>query len=418
MIKRKPKNKRVEKNKTSYDVLGNVNSLLKSEEKFDLVLEASDDLIFILDNRGCFSNVNQNGSAALDYFPKDLIGRHFWEFVDPKSDQTIARSFQEILHSEEFTTFELTMTSKFGKEIIFQITAKSLIDNNKVIGMLGVGKNITKTRYDEDKVKELSVKLVEAKRLISIERNRANQRRTILDELNRLKNEFVSNISHEMRTPLASIIGFSETLVSDSEMPKDMQNEFLNIILKEGKRLAGLINDVLDLNKIEGGGIVLNRSNFDIINLLNRVIKNSRNSIEVKNMVFTSDIPVEEVIINGDEEKLEEVFNGLVNNSIKFTEPGGRITISAQTLYKEIEIIVSDTGVGIPEKDLPNIFQKFYRVSRPGTEIPGTGLGLVFAKQIVDLHKGLINVESEINNGTSFVVKLPKSLKLQTINKG
>ena len=221
-----------------------------------------------------------------------------------------------------------------------------------------------------------------------------------------------------MRTPLASIIGFSETLVSDSEMPKDMQNEFLNIILKEGKRLAGLINDVLDLNKIEGGGIVLNRSNFDIINLLNRVIKNSRNSIEVKNMVFTSDIPVEEVIINGDEEKLEEVFNGLVNNSIKFTEPGGRITISAQTLYKEIEIIVSDTGVGIPEKDLPNIFQKFYRVSRPGTEIPGTGLGLVFAKQIVDLHKGLINVESEINNGTSFVVKLPKSLKLQTINKG
>ena len=106
-------------------------------------------------------------------------------------------------------------------------------------------------------------------------------------------------------------------------------------------------------------------------------------------------------------------MRALLNNSIKFTPAGGRITISGQSLYKEFEIIFSDTGVGIPEKDLPNIFQKFYRVNRPGTEIPGTGLGLVFVKQIVDLHKGLITVESEIDKGTSFVIKLPKGLKLQ-----
>jgi two-component system phosphate regulon sensor histidine kinase PhoR len=127
--------------------------------------------------------------------------------------------------------------------------------------------------------------------------------------------------------------------------------------------------------------------------------------------VLTCDIPVNEIIINGDEEKLGLVFEGLINNAIKFTDSGGRIIVSAQSLYKEFEIIISDTGTGIPENDLPNIFDKFYRVRRPGKEIPGTGLGLVFVKQIVDLHKGLITVNSEVNMGTSFVIKLPKGIK-------
>ncbi len=386
----------------------------KGDEKFNLLLEASDDLIFILDNKGCFRQVNSNGAALLDYSPKDLFGRHFWEFVDPKSDAVIAQSFHEILNSGELTTFEVTMTSKFGREVIFQMTAKALKEKNKITGLLAVGKDITKIRYEAERAKDLSVKLVEAKRLISIERNRANQRSTILEELARLKNEFVSNISHEMRTPLASIIGFSETLVSDPEMPRDMQLEFNNIILKESKRLANLINNVLDLNKIEGGEIQLNRSNFNIVKILNEVIERNKPLIKEKGLTLVCDIPVEEIFINGDEEKLSQVFEGLISNAIKFTDTGGRIAISAQSLYKEFEIIISDTGVGIPEKDLPNIFQKFYRVSRPGTEIPGTGLGLVFVKQIVDLHKGLITVNSDINMGTSFVIKLPKGIKLVT----
>ncbi len=393
-------------------------ALSKGDEKFDLLFEASDDLIFILDNKGCFRKVNSNGAALLDYNSKDLLGRHFWEFVDPKSDVMIAKSFQEILGSGELTAFEVTMTSKFGREVIFQMTAKALMEKSKITGMLAVAKDITKIRYEAERAKELSVKLVEAKRLISIERNRANQRSTILEELARLKNEFVSNISHEMRTPLASIIGFSETLVSDPEMPRDMQLEFNNIILKESKRLANLINNVLDLNKIEGGGIQLNRNNFNIVEVLNDVIEKNKPLIKEKGLTLVCDIPVEEVIINGDEEKLGQTFEGLISNAIKFTDPGGRITISAQSLYKEFEIIISDTGAGIPEKDISNIFQKFYRVSRPGTEIPGTGLGLVLVKQIVDLHKGLITVDSEVNMGTSFLIKLPKGIKLQKTNKG
>ncbi|MGA8265577.1 MAG: PAS domain-containing sensor histidine kinase [Ignavibacteriaceae bacterium] len=383
----------------------------KREEKFDLVLEASEDLIFILDNKGCFRRVNNNGATLLDYNPKDLIGRHFWEFVDQKSDKVIAKSFQEVLNSGELTSFEVTLTSKFGREVIFQITAK--IISGEAIGseLLAVAKDITKFRYENERVNDLSIKLKEANRLISIERNRANRRNSILDELARMKNEFASNISHEFRTPLASIIGYSEAILSDPNMPKEIQTEFNNIILRESKRLAILVNNVLNLSKIEGGGIKLERSEFNIIKVLNSIIENNRQVIKEKGITLTCDIPVDEIIINGDEEKLRLVFEGLINNAIKFTDSGGRITVSAQSLYKEFEIIISDTGAGIPENDLPNIFEKFYRVRRPGKEIPGTGLGLVFVKQIIDLHKGLIKVYSDVNMGTSFVIKLPKGIK-------
>ena len=393
-------------------------ALSKGEEKFDVVLEASEDLIFILDNKGCFRRVNNSGAALLDYNAKDLIGRHFWEFVDPRSDRTIAKSFQEVLNSDELTSFEVTLTSKFGKEIIFQITAKTIYDKKNGPELLAVAKNITKFRYETERAKDLSIKLKEAKRLISIERNRANRRNSILDELALLKNEFASNISHEFRTPLASIIGYSEAILSDPQMPKEIQNEFNGIILRESKRLASLVNNVLNLSKIEGGGIKLDQKEFNIVKVLKSVIERNKPVIKEKGLILTCDISIDEVVINGDEEKLELVLEGLVNNAIKFTEPGGRIMVSAQSLYKEFEIIISDTGVGIPANDLPNIFKKFFRVRRPGKEIPGTGLGLVFVKQIVDLHKGLITVDSEVNMGTSFVIKLPKGIKFQKINKG
>jgi signal transduction histidine kinase len=222
----------------------------------------------------------------------------------------------------------------------------------------------------------------------------------------------VSNISHELRTPLASIIGFSETISSDLNMPDNMRNEFNEIILNEGKRLAKLINEMLDISRLEGGRIELSESDFDIIKLLEEVIESNREALETKEIILTKELPAEPVIIKGDKEKISKVLNNILNNSVKFTPLKGRIIISALGLYKEIEITISDTGIGIPEKDIPYIFQKFYRVSRPGTEIPGTGLGLVFVKQIVDLHKGFISIQSEVNKGTTVILKLPKDSKV------
>ena len=376
------------------------------------IFDASEDLVFILDKDGYIKNVNEYGAACLDYETNELEGTHLIELVASKNKQLLAESFQKILEEEVLVSFEAIFVSKFGNEIVFQMNCKRINFDDNSFNVIGVGKNVTESRNYEDKIKELNVRLLEANRIVSIEKQRSIRQKAILSELNRMKSEFVSNISHELRTPLASIIGFSETISSDPNMPEEMRNEFNDIILNEGKRLAKLINEMLDISKLEGGEIELIKNDFDAVKFLEEAIEANQKLFENKEMIVTTEFPSEHVILKGDKEKLAKVLNNILSNAVKFTPHKGRINISALSLYKEFEITISDTGAGIPEKDIPYIFQKFYRVSRPGTEIPGTGLGLVFVKQIVDLHKGFITIQSEVNKGTTVILKLPKESKV------
>jgi len=380
----------------------------ESEKQLKILFETAEDLIFILDANGNFVLVNSNGALSLEYLAEEMKGKHILAFIEESVKGSFIKAFHLLISSSAVQTFETKFLSKYGKSIIFELNARTIFDDKqKIIGVVAIGRNITSRTSLEDKVKDLSSKLVEARRIISVERDRAKQRISVLEELNRLKNEFVSNISHELRTPLASIIGFSETIDSDAAMPDEMKKEFNKIILEEAKRLANLINDVLDISKIEGGKIVLNKTEFDINEVLRKSVEKVKSSATKKRITFSIDIPKEKVLVNADEERITQLFENLITNAVKFNTEEGRVTIIAQNLFKEYEVIISDTGVGIPAKDLPFIFQKFYRVSRPGTEIPGTGLGLALVKQIVDHHKGLITLQSEENKGTTLIIKLP-----------
>ena len=388
----------------------NLNGFLKNNinKFFDLVLEASEDFIFVLDQNGCFIKVNDFGAASLDFDTNELIGQHLMELVSSKDKASFAGSIQKIIETDKLQLFETTLISKFGNEVTFEISGRAFKKNGQICGICGVGKNISEIKILETKINELKSRLIEDERIISLERQRSQRQKSILSELNRMKSEFVSNISHELRTPLASIIGFSETVASDPNMPVEMKNEFNEIILNEGKRLAKLINEVLDISRIESGEIEINKTEFDVVELLNEVLETNKKYVDEKNIALTTELPSEKIILKADKEKISRVINGILNNAVKFTNIKGRITVLAQSLYKEFEISIIDTGIGIPEKDLPYIFQKFYKVSRPGTEIPGTGLGLVFAKQIVDLHKGFISIQSGVNKGTTVIIKLPR----------
>jgi len=381
------------------------------EGNFIKLLSISDDLIFILDKDGCFLKLNEYGALLLDYNEKEILGKHFLEFIPPDENAIVAASIAKLLESNKGVKFNTKLRTKLGKQIPFGITVISITRNGTIIGVLGIGKDVTKLSKTEEEIKKLKPKLVEANRLISVERARMWQQSSLIEELERLKGEFVSNISHEFRTPLASIIGFSETIVSDPNLPEEMKSEFNHVILNEGKRLAKLINDVLEISVMEEGKITLNKSIIDVVELVKDTVKRNYESAEKKIITFEFEYPESEVLIDADQEKLALGFDALINNAIKFTNEEGRVKVIVNNLFKEVEIIISDTGIGIPEKDLPYIFQKFYRVSRPGIEKPGTGIGLVFVKQIVDLHKGLISIQSEIGNGTSFVVKFLKSIK-------
>lgn len=384
--------------------------LEKSEERFRLLIETANDLIFNLDSSGYFLMVNNYGALALGYKPEEMSGCHFLEFISDEHKAEIAIAFQQILKSDKVVSFDAAFIDKFGKEIFFEVQCRPTQNNGEITGMLGIGRDITQRRKDEEKLRELNSRFIEANRLISIERDRAKQQVSVLEELNKLKSDFISNISHELRTPLASVVGFSETITSDPNMPREMIMEFSNIILSEGKRLAKLINDVLDFAKMEAGKLDIFKTEFDIVEVLQAIMASVREEVRQKGISLNFEIPEHPVLITADKERIMQVIQHLASNAIKFTGKDGRITLIAQDFMKEFEIIVSDTGIGIPSRDLPNIFQKFYKAARAGsTQIPGSGIGLGLVKQIIDMHKGLISVQSEVNKGTTFIIKLPKS---------
>lgn len=382
--------------------------LESSEAKFRQLVETADDLIFSLNKNGYFQSINKSGSNALGYSSEEIINKHFLEFIDDDSKADIAVVFQDMLTNANVTTFETTFLERFGSKLVFEIQASPLYEEGKINGLIGIGRDITQRRQDELKLKELNTKLIEANRIISIERDRAKQQITVLEELNKLKNEFISNVSHELRTPLASIVGFAETIVSDAELPQETIHEFSNIILTEGKRLARLVNDILDFSKLESGTETLNRINFNLATALKELSETFKESAESKGISLNVEIPEAQIEIFADKERIQKAFSNIISNGIKFTDKGGRVSILVQDFLKEVEVIISDTGIGIPNEKIPELFQKFSKVNRPGSQIPGAGFGLVTVKQIIDLHKGLIQVKSEINKGTSFIVRLPK----------
>ncbi len=380
------------------------------KNKLETVKKIAGEFIFLLNKEGYFAEVNPYGASSLDYDAAEIIGKHFTDLVSRKEQANSAKSFQQILKRKKAVSFETIFISKFGNEIRYEIKCKPLYKDDELTGVIGTGRNISELRMYEDKLNDLETKLKEAQRIIAIERQRSKRQKSFLDEMNNMKSDFVSNISHELRTPLASIIGFSETITSDSSMPDEMKTEFINIILNEGKRLAKLVNDLLDISRFEEDNIFVVKSEFDIIAVLKEVINLNRSAINKKNITLTSEIFDENIILNADKGKIFLVLDSIIKNAIKQTQNNGRIIITAQSLYKEFEITVSDTGVGIPETDLHSIFKKFQRVKFLDQTPEDTGLNLVFIKQIVDLHKGFIAIQSEINKGTTVIIKLPRDL--------
>ena len=382
--------------------------LEKSEEKFRMLVDTANDFIFILNGFGYFSMVNKNGALALGYQPGEMIGKHFLEFIEPDDAGKIAEAFQRIIGTDDVTVFETNFITKMSKRAAIEIHARPLKTDGEITGMISIGRDITTRIKDQAKLKELNQKLIEANRIISIERERAKNKITVLEELNKLKGEFISNISHELRTPLASIVGFAETIVSDTELTKPVIIDFTNVILTEGKRLAKIINEILDFSKLESGEEELRKSTFDIVEAIQSVVEVFKQQIADKNITLSTQFPDKGLSLKADKERITKVIYNLLSNAIKFNNSGGRIFILAHEEENEIEFSISDTGIGIAEKDIPGLFQKFSKISRPGVQIPGAGFGLVTVKQIIDLHKGLIKVTSELNKGTTIIVRLPK----------
>jgi signal transduction histidine kinase len=228
-------------------------------------------------------------------------------------------------------------------------------------------------------------------------------------EIDRMKKDFVSSVSHELRTPLTSIKAFTATILRDPAMPEDTRNEFLHIIDEESNRLADLIEDLLDISRIESGTLKIASEPVQLTEILHAVVPALQPLAAKKDITLSSQVDSEISEITGDAGKLQSVLTNLVNNAIKFTPAGGSVAVRLFQQDDRVVASVKDTGMGIPADALEKVFDRFYRVHRPGMEIQGTGLGLAIVKEIVHLHGGRIEVTSEINKGSEFIVTLPVS---------
>lgn len=223
-------------------------------------------------------------------------------------------------------------------------------------------------------------------------------------EVDKMKSELVSTVSHELRTPLSSVLGFAELLLT-KEMKPEKQKKYIQTIHKEAKRLTNLINDFLDLQRMESGRQEYHMQEVKLNELIMEVIENI--SIPNSHAVILRD-EMENNIIRGDRERLTQVMTNLLNNAVKFSPDGGDITISLKNQDGKAIVTVRDQGIGIPQNEVGSLFQKFKRIDNgESRKIGGTGLGLAICKEIVDKHGGMISVESELANGSAFKFELP-----------
>jgi len=383
------------------------------ENKFNLLVKTSPDLIFILDYSGKIILINEAAKNNLEYSPDEMKGKYFLEFINKDDTSLVNISINKVLSEKKTVKFKTNLLTKYGQLFPFELSCNTITENKKTIGLLGVGKDLSEKFRYENELQKIRPKLTEINRMLNIERARSSPQKSVVEELNRLKNDFISGISHEFRTTLASIIGFSETIVSDPEINDSMKEEFINVIMSEGKRLAKLINYFLDSSDNENSMVMLNKTSIDLVKLIQEVITTNIELATYKNIVISLDHPPEEIYLEADRDSLFQVLNALLNNSIRYTDELGRVKLIINNYIAEVEIIVSDTGIGIPDEDQPYIFQRFFKASRRMSDIPSVGVGLVFVKQIIDLHKGLITVQSESGSGTAFLVKLPKRSKIE-----
>ena len=261
---------------------------------------------------------------------------------------------------------------------------------------------IRKERENEMLLRELDVKVEERT-------TRLEEAMFLAESTSKLKSEFLANMSHELRTPLNAIIGFSEAMLSGVYGPvNERQREYLGDILTSGENLLGLINDLLDLSKIEAGSMHLERRTFSLKELMKSAAGMFREKAIVHNITleFHVEDGVDEII--ADQRKVKQVMVNLLSNAIKFTPAGGTVRLNARRAADTVEVSIEDTGIGISSSDIHQLFQPFHQLESPfQKKYGGTGLGLFLTKRLVELQGGGIRVESEKGGGSVFSFSIP-----------
>ncbi len=362
-------------------------ALLESEERYSTIVECSPNIVFVHKD-GVIQYINKIAETILGYSISDSIGKQMLDFVADESKASAIQNIQRRLAGEDVPAYEAKVITKSG-EIRTMLTQATFIPYKGEKSFLVILTDITELKQAISKA----------------------------EESDKLKTAFLQNMSHEIRTPLNGIIGFSGLLQYDDISKEDIK-EYTSIIQNSGHRLIEIVNNVLDISKIETGQIEINNSSFSlntIINDLHKFFSPLANAKDLKLNYFNyfDDL---NCIINLDDAKLRQILTNLINNSIKFTHQG-TIDFGYKIIDEEIQFYVKDTGSGISKDYAEKIFERFTQANLAITRgYEGAGLGLAICRGLVELMGGRIWVESEPGKGSTFFFNLPYSPSIKTEN--
>ena len=362
---------------------------------FSRIVEESPTSVIITDPAGNIEYVNRKFTTLTGYSRPEVLGRNPRLLKSGRQPAEVYKELWRTISAGGEWRGELCNRKKNG-ELYWELAAISAIrgDGGVIAHFIAVKEDIS----DRKGMEEL------------LRRAKASA-----EAANLAKSQFLANMSHELRTPLNSILGFSQLMEMQggergpgSGRPplSDKQREYLRWIRDGGEHLLDMVNDVLDLSKIEAGRVDLEKRPFDIAALVHRVLTTVRSLAAKKHLHVDTAIAEDLGLLDADEVRIKQVLYNLLSNAIKFTEREKRIGIEARGEGEDCLIIVWDEGIGIPEGDQERIFEPFEQLRR-GHEGHGTGLGLTIVKNLVELHGGSVSVESEVGAGSRFTVRLP-----------
>ncbi|TWK15637.1 Alkaline phosphatase synthesis sensor protein PhoR [Bacillus licheniformis] len=317
-----------------------------------------------------------------------LVNRAYQKQFHVEADQLLYHFYHEVLEHEE----------------IINLIEEIFMTETKVRKMFKLPIKIERRYFEVDGVPIIGIN-DEWKGIVLVFHDMTERK-----QLEEMRKDFVANVSHELKTPITSIKGFTETLLDGAMNERETLLQFLSIILKESSRLQTLIQDLLDLSKIEQQNFTLNIQNCNIGEILAEIEMLMKNKAEEKGITLTLEKPDKPAVASGDPHRLKQIFLNLVNNALTYTPEDGNVTISADVLEDAVQVKVKDTGIGIKRSEIPRIFERFYRIDKDRSRNSGgTGLGLAIVKHLVEAHHGEIDVESERGKGTEFTVRLKRA---------
>jgi PAS domain S-box-containing protein len=385
----------------------------EAETRYQLLVERLPMIVYLspAHNMQHTTYVSPQVETILGYTPKEwLADPKFWQTrLHPNDQEGVIHTVEESERTGESSSMEYRMMARDGRVVWFHDQAVLLRDDKgQPLYWQGIKVDITTRKQAEAEILSLNADL----------ERRVQERTTALERALRAKDEFLASMSHELRTPLNAILGLSESLAEHIAGPlNEKQQHYVKTISESGNHLLSLINDILDLARIESGQVVLNISEVDLQQVCQASLRMINQLAHKKEQEVTLDIEDGIDFIWVDERRLKQILVNLLSNAVKFTPAGGRLGLQVRgdLNEKRVMLTVWDNGIGISDDDLARLFKPFVQLnSSLSREAPGTGLGLALVAQMAHLHGGSVNVESHPNEGSRFTVILPWEPALAT----